>query len=92
MEENLIGIPADVKDAEIARVTEQLRLCQLDNNLCRLHIIDLQEIIADRHLLPKASIGRVERSNRDRVITQSIALRGCLPGKSLVQHQTFEPH
>jgi len=30
MEENLIGIPADVKDAEIARVTEQLRLCQSD--------------------------------------------------------------
>jgi hypothetical protein len=29
MEENLIGIPADVKDAEIACVTEQLRLCQL---------------------------------------------------------------
>jgi len=52
MEGNLIGIPADVKDAEIARVTEQPRLCQLDNNLCRLHIIDLQEIIADRHLLP----------------------------------------
>ena len=52
MEESLIGIPADAKDAEIARVTEQLHLCQLDNNLCRLHIIDLQEIIADRHLLP----------------------------------------
>jgi hypothetical protein len=52
MEENPIGIPEDGKDAEIARLTEQLRLCQLENNLCRQHIIDLQEILADRHLLP----------------------------------------
>jgi hypothetical protein len=35
MEENPIGIPEDGKDAEIVRPTEQLRLCQLENNLCK---------------------------------------------------------